>query len=239
MKKNLYIITGTGSGIGKALAEELIKNSINDVIGISRKNTIHSSQFRLIEQDLSLIQQVKSIEFPSPEDYNRISLINNAGFLGEITALSRIKLDSIEDIINVNYTSAMILSTLFIQKYQATPCLKSIINISSGASTNPYISWANYCSSKAAIEMLSRCIDLEQQEMTFPIHCFAIAPGVVDTAMQQSIRETDEENFAMRPKFEALYTENKLYNPSDVARKLIEVTENPTQYTERIFRIEF
>ena len=46
--------------------------------------------------------------------------------------------------------------------------------------------WAAYCSSKAALLMLTRSIDEEGK--AHGIRCFGIAPGLVDTAMQASIR---------------------------------------------------
>ena len=64
---------------------------------------------------------------------------------------------------------------------------------------------------KVFIEMLSKCIELEQTQMEFPIRCFSIAPGVVDTKMQEHIRNSSLENFAMKPKFEELYEKNQLY----------------------------
>ena len=86
--------------------------------------------------------------------------------------------------------------------------------------------------------MLSKCIELEQTQMELPIRCFSLAPGVVDPKMQDHIRNSSLENFAMKPKFEELYEKNQLYSPVKVAEKLIHVLENPSQYSESIFRIQ-
>ena len=61
-----------------------------------------------------------------------------------------------------------------------------IINLVSGASNRPLFGWAAYCASKAGLLMLSRSADLEGAPVG--IRCFAFAPGLVDTAMQGSIR---------------------------------------------------
>jgi hypothetical protein len=42
----------------------------------------------------------------------------------------------------------------------------------------------------------------------------------------------------MKPKFEELHEKNQLYSPVKVAEKLIQVLENPSQYSESIFRIQ-
>lgn len=237
--KLLYIITGSSSGIGLALCKKLISNANNCVLGLARNNSIEAENFKFQALDLSDIHAVKSLLFPPLEDdYESVHLVNNAGMLGEINTLDKISQEALEDIIAVNYTAAMLLCTKFIQQYQHIAVKKTILNISSGAATGAYASWANYCASKAALEMLSKCIALEQQEQPFPIHCYSIAPGVVDTNMQVHIRKTPIENFPLLPKFEELYRENKLYSPDIVAEKLIEVMDHPERFEDKIFRIQ-
>ena len=238
-KKSLFIVTGCSSGIGLALSRKLIENKENYVLGLARNCPLEAENFIFQELDLSKIDLVKGIHFPNlEEEYSAIHLINNAGMLGEINTLDKIKLENIEDVISVNYTSAMLLATKFIQKYQHLPLTKTIINISSGAATSAYASWSNYCASKSALEMLSRCIEIEQKKKDYPVHCFSIAPGVVDTNMQAQIRSTFIENFAMLPKFEELHRENKLYSTDIVAAKLMEVLESPEKFEAKIFRIQ-
>lgn len=238
-RKSLFVITGCSSGIGLALSRKLIENKDYCVLGMARNCPLESENFIFQGIDLAKIDLVKGINFPElKEEYGAIHLINNAGMLGEINTLDKISLEHLEDVISVNYTSAMLLAAKFIQKYQHLPLTKTIINISSGAATGAYASWSNYCASKAALEMLSKCIEVEQKEMKFPIQCFSIAPGVVDTNMQSQIRSTSIENFTMLPKFEELHRENQLYSPDIVAEKLIEVLENPDRFEERIFRIQ-
>jgi benzil reductase ((S)-benzoin forming) len=187
--------------------------------------------------DLSDVESVKQFSFPNIQDFKNVVLINNAGIIGEITSLEKVSIENIESIMTVNYMAVMILASLFIKTYQEAKVQKTIITISSGAATSPYPSWANYCASKAAIEMLMKCIVEEQKNKEFPISAFAIAPGVVDTGMQQQIRNTDISEFEFKPKFLALYEEGKLYKPDDVADKIIEVSQNPFDFNDTIFRI--
>lgn len=238
MKKHLYIITGTSSGIGKSMVEELLIEPKNIVIGISRTQTIFNENYTHFSIDLTKMDELKSFKMPSIENFSIVSLINNAGILGEIAPLKTINIETIEQCIQVNYTALMLLCTKFIQAYQTIECQKNIINISSGAASSAYASWANYCSSKSAIEMLTKCINIEQQEESRPILCFAIAPGVVDTNMQKEIRSTQLEKFSMKPKFIELFETGKLFSPKLVAKKIIDVTIHPNKYTEKIFRIE-
>ncbi len=110
--------------------------------------------------DLSNIEQVHAFQFPDVSKFSAIHLINNAGMLGEINTHDKINIDHIEDTMSVNYTAPMILATKFIQASQTLSIIKTIINISSGAATGAYASWANYCASKAALEMFSTLVSL-------------------------------------------------------------------------------
>lgn len=83
-----------------------------------------------------------------------------------------------------------------------------VINILSGAATRPLIGWAAYCSSKAALLMLTRAAELEGAAAG--IHCFGLAPGLVDTAMQASIRAAKINSISDIP-------QEKLSTPRDAA----------------------
>lgn len=61
-----------------------------------------------------------------------------------------------------------------------------VLNMLSGAAVGPMEGWAAYCSTKAALLMLTRCTDLEGKPEG--IRAFGFAPGVVDTGMQTAIR---------------------------------------------------
>jgi benzil reductase ((S)-benzoin forming) len=235
--KSLYIVSGSHTGLGKSLVNNLLKDNNNLVIGISRHNDIEHLQFQFISLDLSDVEAVKKFSFPSVKNFKNVVLINNAGIIGEITSLEKVSIGSLESTMTVNYMAVMILSTLSIKSYQQANIQKTIITISSGAATSPYPSWANYCASKAAVEMLMKCIIEEQKNKEYPISAFAIAPGVVDTGMQQQIRNTDISEFEFKPKFLALYEEGKLYKPDDVANKIIEVCQNPNDFNDTIFKI--
>jgi len=104
-------------------------------------------------------------------------------------------------------------STLKVQG--ALPSLREskgrIVIVSSGAAINAYSTWGSYGSSKAAVNHLVATLANEEQTVT----AISIRPGVVDTEMQQDIREKhhsvmDEED---RKKFLELKAEGKLLRP--------------------------
>lgn len=65
-----------------------------------------------------------------------------------------------------------------------------IVLCSSGAATNTYATWGAYGASKAALNHLAGTLATEEKDVT----TVSIRPGVVDTDMQVSIRETHSSN---------------------------------------------
>ena len=83
-------------------------------------------------------------------------------------------------------------SAAFARHVRSRPGTGSLVNMSSGAATTPYRGWAAYCASKAAVEMLTEVVGLEEADTG--LLAYAGRPGVVDTDMQALIRATPESN---------------------------------------------
>ena len=112
-----------------------------------------------------------------------------------------------------------------------------LITIGTGAATTPIPSWSAYCTSKAALLMLTRVIAAEKPEVT----AFSFAPGVVNTAMQQNIRDRKELMPAQLAEyFQALHANNQLEPPEVPGKALAwcalyaprEWTGNEVQYSD-------
>lgn len=88
--------------------------------------------------------------------------------------------------VQVNLTSPFLLARRFLPVLSETG--GRFITVGTGAATSPLPSWSAYCSTKAALLMLMRVIASEKPEIT----AFSFAPGVVNTAMQQNIRDRKE-----------------------------------------------
>lgn len=237
--KSLFIITGTSSGIGDAIKNHLLSNHDDtDVVGVSRsaENTAFRYSHHLI--DLEDTHKVEKFNFPNPDNYERICLINNAAILGQIATQKNLDIASIKSMYSINLAAVHILCAKFIQTYRHFHGEKIIINISSGAGQNPYASWSSYCATKAGVDMLTRCIVLEEKEEENPFYAFSVAPGVVNTKMQAQIRSTPNKDFQLKQKFVDLYENNELYDAEKVASMIIKISMNPVNYTETIFRVE-
>ena len=227
---NIIIITGGSKGIGKALANKYASENYK-VYSLARtssqlKNIENTSVnlSNLLETETTFTTLLKEIIV---KEITSITLINNAGRLGEISNLENLKANDISKSIQLNTTAPLILSSLFIKLTQELTCKKQIINISSGAAKSPYQGWAVYCASKAALDMMTRAISAEQSEVENGIKCVSIYPGVVDTNMQSQIRSTNESDFKSLQRFVDLKKNNELYTPKFVSDTIYKIdTEN-------------
>ena len=235
----LFIITGSSSGIGKSLASLALSLGYH-VLGVSRNSTIVHDFYTHIHCDLSNHNETSSLNFPSSvNQYDAIYLINNAGTVGEIIPLSLKSNDAILNEYQVNIISPTVLSKKFIEAYKSllNKDLK-IINISSGAAKSNIDGWSTYNASKAAINQLTITLQNEMDIYKYPIKCFAIAPGVVNTNMQEIIRRTELKNFSKSDYFKGLYLNNDLVEPDVCSEYLMDVLLNTIKPNSIVFTLK-
>ena len=96
-----------------------------------------------------------------------------------------------------------------------------LINISSGAAWQGYAGWAAYCASKAGVDRLTEVVHLE--ERAAGLRAYAVAPGVVDTHMQELIRGSALEDFPEVERFRELKRSGGFNSISFVASHLLEL----------------
>ena len=231
---NYYYITGTSRGIGKAFAEHLLENPSNQVIGISRQSTIEHANYRHSYLDLTDLNAIADFKFELHANAKKIYLINNAGALGFIKPIGKLDTSTIIKNYTLNLIAPCVLTNSFIDCYNTVDAEKVILNISSGAGKNPIDGWAVYCASKAGLDMFSRVVDVEQkiraEHAQENIHkrfkIFSIAPGVVNTTMQEEIREAAVEDFSRLQDFVAYKNNNQLAEPKHISQKYFKVLSN-------------
>ena len=223
-----FIITGTSSGIGHELCKLLLENQDNKVIGIGRTQNIEHTNYHHIALDLNNISEIESIDFPSWSNAKQISLIHNAGWIGPIQKIGNQELGAIASAYIINLVAPAVLSSQFISIYKNSKAKKVILSVSSGAAHSAIEGWSTYCSSKAGLDMLSKCIDEEYQD----IINLSIAPGKVDTPMQNDIRFADEKAFPRLKEFQKYYKDGELTGAKEVAAKYNKILQNPKNYLQ-------
>ncbi len=230
---NYYIITGTSRGLGEGFAKQLLQEG-NGLFCISR--TQNESLMNLARevgvfleyitydlQDTSGIDSLmkRVIDAVDTATATRMALINNAGTLAPVKPVGRYPRQALMAALHINLAAPMLLASAFIDRTADLSLDRRILNISSGAARNPYSGWGAYCTTKAGLDMFTRCAGLEQINQVNPVKLIAVAPGIVDTAMQEEIRNTTEADFPNQRKFLEFQKKGLLTSPDVAAEKIL------------------
>ncbi|SDO99175.1 benzil reductase ((S)-benzoin forming) [Paenibacillus sp. yr247] len=230
-----YIITGGSKGLGAALTQQLLQQGAAvHCISRSESETLRQEALRAEGEltfhayDLAQTQGLDSLMeriLGSIDEADTITLINNAGQLEPMTSIGRAGHDDLQRSLQINLVAPALLTNSFIRHTQALPIVKRVVHISSGAGKKPYPGWGAYCTAKAGLDMLTRCIGVEQENQPYPVEVFSIAPGVVDTDMQREIRAASKEDFPQVSRFVELQKNGDLQSPEATAKQLLNLLQ--------------
>ncbi len=229
MYKDLYIITGTNKGLGKALVDEVFLLDNSSIISIGRTlnedhvkflNTL-SDRFHFIKIDLNqpalLAEKIDSYH-EIMQRTDRIIFINNAGTIAPIEKIGCINSTKLLASININSASPAIITNRMLNKLSGKKLV--FINITSGAAKRPIDGWAAYCASKSYAKMFFDVL-AEQTKDNPRIKVYQIDPGMMDTEMQHEIRSSNPEIFPQVSEFVSVKENGKLKSAKDVAKSII------------------
>lgn len=227
-----FIITGASKGLGEGIAIDLL-NENHHLICIARSESetlkrlgaAKNCRVDFLLFDLAFTQEIPQLgrqifEHIDTDAAEGIYLVNNAGVIQPVGRIETCSPPDVEHHMRVNLLAPMVLTAEFIRYTRNLPVRKRVLNISSGAASFPYNGWSSYCTAKAGMDMFSRCIGTEQENMEYPVDCMGVAPGIIDTDMQTTIRGTTEEQFVHRQKFVNYKESGQLIPPSLAGKRL-------------------
>lgn len=230
--RTLAIVTGASRGLGEAIALQYIaRNTPLITVARGRSDQLDqaarqsSSPLTQIQADLSdpqvAEQTSRQVAALVPDDVTRCILINNAGTVHPIANAARLSdAGAINTALTLNITSLMLMTGAVLHARRGnTDC--RILNISSGAGRNPMPGWGVYCATKAAVDIYTRVLAQEHSD----VRAVSLAPGVIDTDMQQAIRASDESDFPSLERFQDLHRQGQLASPTETAQHIIQFIE--------------
>ena len=196
LKDKTILITGTGSGIGRAAAKTLSQFGAQLILLSKDLGKLESLYEEIVEQGLKepLIHPM-DFEDAEEEQYLKIKeaikdrfenldgLINNAGILGEKKPLEQYQYSIWKKVLNVNLDSAFLLTkTLLPLLNHSKP--SSVVFTSSGVGRKGRAYWGGYSISKFATEGMME-VFADELENTSKIRVNCINPGPVRTKMRE------------------------------------------------------
>jgi NAD(P)-dependent dehydrogenase (short-subunit alcohol dehydrogenase family) len=213
------LITGGGTGIGRALAERFAAKGWRVTIVGRRLELLqevardYPDKISIISADVGSIQDRQKIVAEAKGTLDL--LVHNAAVLGPVGPILDQSPEDWKSHMATNVEGPLFLTQALLPNLVEN---SRVVNISSGAAHQGIPGWGMYCTSKAALFMLGQLLkdELAQRNIWFG----SVRPGIVDTPMQAEIRALEPENFPMVEQFRQYKATGALVTSELVAQYL-------------------
>jgi len=220
------ILTGASRGLGAATAQQLAKLDANLILNARSEDELAAVAVSINEQDgraifipgdISVAAICDELVSTAIEAFGVIDgIINNAAVLEPVASIADSDAGAWQLHININLIGPYLLIRT------ALPSLRErqgrVINVSSGAAQYATAGWSAYSASKAALNLLSETVAIEEPTVT----SLSVRPGKVDTDMQATVRQAGAAGMvqADHQRFIDYYEQGELVSPEQPALAL-------------------
>ena len=215
------VITGSGSGIGQAIAERFAQEGADAIIDYrdhvqaaeETKAKIEAAGGKaiMVKADVSKLADAQNLVDQAWLQLGGCDiLVNNAG-IEKNAAFWDVTEADYDAVLNVNLKGAFFLTQSFVRKLRDAKRPGRVINMSSVHEDMVFPNFSTYCASKGGMRMLMRDLAVELGPLGITVN--NIAPGAINTPINASL-------LANKPKLEALLANiplGRLGEPGDVA----------------------
>jgi len=221
LQGKVAVVTGSGSGIGQAIAERLAQEGADLVVDYVThpeeaqvtvdKITSAGGKAVMVQADVTNISDTTRLIDTAWQQLGSCDiLVNNAGVEKGADFWDVTEAD-FDFVMNVNFKGAFFLTQAFVRKLRDAKKPGRVINISSVHEDMVFPHFSTYCASKGAMRMLMRDLCVELGPLGITVN--NIAPGAINTPINTSL-------LADKPKLDALLANiplGRLGKPEEVA----------------------
>lgn len=233
VRDKVVLVTGASSGIGRAIALELGRRGASMVVNyIGKPDRVREVVQEIesehgtalpIEADVSNSDQVSRMMSQAISRFGRIDvLINNAGIEKECAFLEKPESEW-DRVISVNLKGPFLCSQAAARD-MAKRKKGTIINISSVHEDLPFPGYAAYCAAKGGLRML--CRDLSLELAPYGINVVNIAPGAIDTPINERTLSDPEKKLALKREIPL----GRIGKPEEVAKLVCYLASDDASY---------
>ncbi len=213
------VVTGGSRGIGKSIADELLKKGFNVIVAARSatpelENTINncSQQLDFVATDISDTESIGSLFNFVKGKYGKIDLlVNNAGVAPKTRKdILEITPEEFDFVADINLKGTFFVTQKFVPLLAASEKSR-IVNISSMSAYTASVNRGEYCIAKAGISMITKLFAARLAE--YGISVIEIRPGIIETDMTAKVKEKYEKLIA-----EGITPIKRMGQPEDVAK---------------------
>lgn len=188
-KNKIVVITGAGSGIGKATALEFAK--LGAILGLNDYAMTNLEEIKGELDAMGAKYYAEGFDVSNKDAFKQFAenvktelgaadiIINNAGIASTSGDYLSIGLEAAERVMRVNYWSVVYGTTFFTPQLLENKKQAAIVNISSLNGLAGFPAASDYCSSKAAVKGFTESIAYDLYDTNINVHC--VHPGGIAT----------------------------------------------------------
>jgi len=236
LKGKICIVTGGGSGIGRATCQLFAREGASLAVADKNKAAAEAvreecaklgAPARAIVVDVSKASDAARMVDDTVKAFGRLDvLINNAGY-GIAGSVVETDEQAWDDLMAVNVRGVFLCA-----KY-AIPAMKAngggvIVNTASTVAAIGIPNRAAYCASKGAVAALTRAIAVDHVKDN--IRCNAVAPGTIDTPYFNEILRKSPDGAAVRRGLEQRQLMGRLGTPEEIAAGILFLASDESRF---------
>jgi benzil reductase ((S)-benzoin forming) len=232
----LAIVTGTSSGIGEKVAQQLLERGW-EVIGIARRGSgLSAPSYSHCSLDLGKVDRlIASLETQvasrvRDRALTRLALVNNAADVALLGQVDQLEPAGMLQAYAVN-TVAPVLLMGWVLRTASPRVPVRIVNVSSGAGVDPFPGLGAYGATKAALRLAGMVMGAELDMRAAAgaprdATVWSYEPGVVETPMQEAVRGATAETVPIVQVFHDLAAHGQLRAAEAPAAEIVSYLES-------------
>jgi NAD(P)-dependent dehydrogenase (short-subunit alcohol dehydrogenase family) len=242
LKNRIAIVTGAGSGIGRACAVALARESARVALVGRRKDRLEETAREIGDSALVLAADVSNKDEIARVVDRTIAhfggldvLLNNAGVL-HIGTAEQITEKQWDETFNVNVRGLWLLSRAVLPHLRKAGG-GSIINMASVLGINGARNRASYAPSKGAVVLLTKCMAIDHGHEHIRVN--AICPSFVETDLTAEVVSKAPDPKAVRSERIAVHPIGRLGQPEDIAGLAVYLASDESSWvTGSVFPVD-